>query len=143
MGLRSASAIISLINFSVKSYAEGSTIGCTYSTARNNSRHDRLLCRYTRCRRLLACQLFTVSLALHNTRTRWDQFTYDHIFFQTHQMICLSLDRCLRQYTRGFLEGRRRQEAMVLSEALVTPSRTVWAVAGSPPSAKTRALVSS
>jgi hypothetical protein len=31
----------------------------------------------------------------------------------------------------------------VLSDALVTPSRTVWAVAGSPPSARTRLLCSS
>ena len=31
----------------------------------------------------------------------------------------------------------------VLSEAFVTPSRTVWAVAGSPPSARTRSLASS
>ena len=31
----------------------------------------------------------------------------------------------------------------VLSEALVTPRRTVWAVAGSPPSARTRLLTSS
>ena len=31
----------------------------------------------------------------------------------------------------------------VFSEALVTPSSTVWAVAGSPPSARTRLLTSS
>ena len=70
-----------------------------------------------------------------------DELADDDVLLEADQVVLGAVDGGLGQHPGRLLEGRRGEEADdVLSDALVTPSRTVWAVAGSPPSARTRLL---
>src|SRR3989442_11257948 len=67
-------------------------------------------------RSLLTCLQFSPSL--NEARSCRNQLANDDILFQAHQVIRLSLYRCLCQDTCGLLEGGRRQEAIRIERRL-------------------------
>src|SRR5215831_14088184 len=86
----------------------------------------RSLSQFKRGRGLHCCQSGSCSLLaslqfsppLSKARPSRDQLANDDIFFETHQVIRLSLYHCLCQDTRGLLEGRCRQEAIRIERRL-------------------------
>ena len=72
-----------------------------------------------------------------------NQLADDDVFLEPDQPIHLAVDRGFGEDLVVSWKEAAASQLSVLSEARVMPSRTVWAVAGSPPSASTLALISS
>jgi len=79
------------------------------------------------CSRLLASDL--LAAALSYSRTCRDELTNDHVLFETHQVICLGLNGGSVNTRVVSWKDAAARKLSVLSDALVTPSNTVWAVA--------------
>src|SRR2546425_6267131 len=105
--------MLSLLVQVVKSQTTDSTACCGGTNPYTRDGGDR--CK-SGSRSLLTCLQFSPSL--NEARSCRNQLANDDILFQAHQVIRLSLYRCLCQDTCGLLEGGRRQEAIRIERRL-------------------------
>src|SRR5579884_2692067 len=87
--------------------------------------------------------LLSLLLVVVETRPGRDELADDHVLLQAAQAVHLAADGGLGQDPGRLLEGRGGQPRGGVERRLDQASRTVWAVAGSPPSASTCLLASS